>query len=524
MEKDFLKKIINSLFKTLEKLEEREVYINNLNVFPVPDGDTGTNMLMTLKETLESTNNDDLKNFLNDVSKNIVLKAHGNSGIIFSSFLKGFLNKILNFDSDEANILTKAFENGVEASYKILDNPTEGTILTVIRESVRGMKEGKDLIEKIEKSYIYGLEALEKTKEMLPSLKEADVVDAGGDGFLSFLESIYEVFTDRNIKREKATSSSFNVSIWRKRPVYKNCVELIADKRKEDFNIKEKLKKLGDSIILVEDNEKIKIHIHTNEVDELLKLVNRIGEIKEINIRNMIKQQLEFLLDVEIAVITFSIGENIRELFYSLGASIVIDKDENLSYEDLVEIVKDMPSQNIILLPNDKEILFKFEKIRELETKKIEVVETLSIPEGIEALLNFDREKSFDENILNMSESIKKIKSGFIDIFKENLSIKDFEIKEGDFFATVNDEIIVKGDNLLKTIFNLLNKIEINEGLLLLIYGDETDSDEVEKVKVELKKDFPNLNVEIYNGGKRINKIIYSIKWIFNLFSSLFYN
>jgi len=512
MEKDFLKKIINSLFKTLEKLEEREVYINNLNVFPVPDGDTGTNMLMTLKETLESTNNDDLENFLNDVSKNIVLKAHGNSGIIFSSFLKGFLNKILNFNSDEANILTKAFENGVEASYKILDNPTEGTILTVIRESVRGMKEGKDLIEKIEKSYIYGLEALEKTKEMLPSLKEADVVDAGGDGFLSFLESIYEVFTDQSIKREKATSSPFNVSIWRKRPVYKNCVELIADKRKEDFNIKEKLKKLGDSIILVEDNEKIKIHIHTNEVDELLKLVNEIGEIKEINIRNMIKQQLEFLLDVEIAVITFSIGENIRELFYSLGASIVIDKDENLSYKDLVEIINDMPSQNIILLPNDKEILFKFEKISELETKKIEIVETLSIPEGIEALLNFDREKSFDENILNMRENIKKIKSGFIDISKENLSMKDFEIKEGDFFATINDEIIVKGENLFKTIANLLNKIEIYEGSLLLIYGDEIDSDEVKKVKIELKKDFPNLNVEIYNGGKRINKIIYSIK------------
>lgn len=512
MEKDFLKKIINSLFKTLEKLEEREVYINNLNVFPVPDGDTGTNMLMTLKETLESTNNDDLENFLNDVSKNIVLKAHGNSGIIFSSFLKGFLNKILNFDSDEANILTEAFENGVEASYKILDNPTEGTILTVIRESVRGMKEGKDLIEKIEKSYIYGLEALEKTKEMLPSLKEADVVDAGGDGFLSFLESIYEVFTDQSIKREKATSSPFNVSIWRKRPVYKNCVELIADKRKEDFNIKEKLKKLGDSIILVEDNEKIKIHIHTNEVDELLKLVNEVGEIKEINIRNMIKQQLEFLLDVEIAVITFSIGENIRELFYSLGASIVIDKDENLSYKDLVEIINDMPSQNIILLPNDKEILFKFEKISELETKKIEIVETLSIPEGIEALLNFDREKSFDENILNMRESIKKIKSGFIDISKENLSIKDFEIKEGVFFATVNDEIIVKGENLFKTIANLLNKIETYEASLLLIYGDEIDSDEVKKVKMELKKDFPNLNVEIYNGGKRINKIIYSIK------------
>lgn len=512
MEKDFLKKIINSLFKTLEKLEEREVYINNLNVFPVPDGDTGTNMLMTLKETLESTNNDDLENFLNDVSKNIVLKAHGNSGIIFSSFLKGFLNKILNFDSDEANILTEAFENGVEASYKILDNPTEGTILTVIRESVRGMKEGKDLIEKIEKSYIYGLEALEKTKEMLPSLKEADVVDAGGDGFLSFLESIYEVFTDQSIKREKATSSPFNVSIWRKRPVYKNCVELIADKRKEDFNIKEKLKKLGDSIILVEDNEKIKIHIHTNEVDELLKLVNEVGEIKEINIRNMIKQQLEFLLDVEIAVITFSIGENIRELFYSLGASIVIDKDENLSYKDLVEIINDMPSQNIILLPNDKEILFKFEKISELETKKIEIVETLSIPEGIEALLNFDREKSFDENILNMRENIKKIKSGFIDISKENLSMKDFEIKEGDFFATINDEIIVKGENLFKTIANLLNKIEIYEGSLLLIYGDEIDSDEVKKVKIELKKDFPNLNVEIYNGGKRINKIIYSIK------------
>ncbi|MGB9678081.1 MAG: DAK2 domain-containing protein, partial [Candidatus Ratteibacteria bacterium] len=292
--------------------------------------------LMTLKETLEYSHKDDLENFLKNISKNIVLKAHGNSGIIFSSFLKGFLYEILNFDCDELKVLERAFESGLKESYKILDNPIEGTILTVIKESAKGIKEGEDLKDGVKKAYIYGVEALEKTPELLPSLKEAGVVDAGGEGFLSFLESLYEVFIGVNIIREKVSSSFFDVSIWRKRPKYKYCVEVIVERKNEYFGFKDELKKMGDSIIFVEDNEKIKIHIHTNKLDEFSKLINKIGEIKDINIRNMRKQQLEFLLDVEIAIITFSIGENIKDLFYSLGASIVIDKDEK-SFDKLID-------------------------------------------------------------------------------------------------------------------------------------------------------------------------------------------
>lgn len=512
MREDFLKKILNSLFNTLEKLKDREAYINNLNVFPVPDGDTGTNMLMTLKETLEDSHKGDLENFLKNISKNIVLKAHGNSGIIFSSFLKGFLYEILNFDCDELKVLKRAFESGLKESYKILDNPIEGTILTVIKESAKGIKEGEDLKDGVKKAYIYGLEALEKTPELLPSLKEAGVVDAGGEGFLSFLESLYEVFIGESIIREKVFSSFFDVSIWRKRPKYKYCVEVIVERKNEYFGYLDELKKMGDSIIFVEDNEKIKIHIHTNKLDEFSKLINKIGEIKDINIRNMRKQQLEFLLDVEIAIITFSIGENVKDLFYSLGASIVIDKDEKLSLEDIIEIVNDIPSQNIIFLPNDKDLLLALKRIKELSTKKIEIVETLSIPEGVEAILNFDRTNSFDENFLNMRESIKRIKSGFIEVSTRYLNFKDFEIKEGDFFATINDNIVTKGENLFEALFNLLNKLKVNEGSMLLIYGDGVNFDEIERIRFEIKRIFPNLNLEIYNGGQKIYKIIYGIK------------
>ncbi|MGQ9845543.1 MAG: DAK2 domain-containing protein [Caldisericia bacterium] len=512
MREEFFKKILDSLFKTVEKLKEREDYINNLNVFPVPDGDTGTNMLMTLNESMDSSYDENVNNFLKNISKTIVLKAHGNSGIIFSTFIKSFLDKILNFSNDELNSLKKAFEIGLLESYKILDDPIEGTILTVIKESEKGIREGENLKDSIKKAYIYGLEALEKTKELLPSLKEAGVVDAGGEGFLAFLESLYEIFIDEKIIRELKTISNFNLSIWRKRPKYRNCVDVVVEKERDCFGIINQLKNIGDSIIFLEDNEKVKIHIHTNKLDELIKTINNIGEIKEINIRNMRKQQLEFLLDVEIAIITFSLSENIKDLFYSLGASIVIDENENLSFEDLIEIVDDIPSQYIIFLPNDKNLYMTLKKIKEISNKKIEIVKTSSIPEAIEAILNFDRTNSLEENFLNMKESIKRIKSGIIGVSTKNLNLKDLKIKEGDFFATINDRIIAKGGNLTNTLFNLLNKIKFNEGSLLLIYGDGVNFDEIEMIRFEMKRIFPKLNIEVYNGGQKNYKIIYSFK------------
>lgn len=512
MKEEFFKKILDSLFKTVEKLKEREDYINNLNVFPVPDGDTGTNMLMTLNESLKISNDENVYNFLKNISKTIFLKAHGNSGIIFSTFIKSFLDEILNCSNDELNVLKKGFENGVLESYKILDDPIEGTILTVIKESEKGIQEGENLKDSIKKGYIYGLEALEKTKELLPSLKEAGVVDAGGEGFISFLESLYEVFIGEKIIREQKSFSNFNLSIWRKRPKYRDCVDVVVEKKRDCSYIKNQLKNIGDSLIFLEDDEKVKIHIHTNKYDELIKIINNIGEIKEINIRNMRKQQFEFLLDVEIAIITFSLSENIKDLFYSLGASIVIDEDENLSFEDLIEIVNDTPSQYIIFLPNDKNLFKTIKKIKENTNKKIEIVKTSSIPEAIEAILNFDRTNSLEENLLNMKESIKRIKSGVIGVSNKNLHLKDLNIKQGDFFATVNDKIKTKGENLFITLKNLLEKLKFNEGSMLLIYGDGINFDEIEMIRFEMKRIFPKINIQVYNGGQKKYKLIYSLK------------
>lgn len=512
MKEEFLKKTLNVLSRTCEKLEEREKYINSLNVFPVPDGDTGTNMLMTLREALDSPNGnvqDDLKN----IAESIVLKAHGNSGVIFSSFLKGFLEESLRYNGDEPTILTKAFEKGVEIAYKVVEHPAEGTILTVMRECAKGMKEGNSLTDKITKAYNYGLKALEETKELLPTLKEAGVVDAGGDGFLSFLEALYEVFTGQVLAtREKLDSSSFNVSAWRKRPEYKNCVDLVIDKNNVDPDIREELKQLGDSIILIEDEKKVKIHIHTNDVDRVVKCVSKLGTVENINVRNMVQQQLEALLDVETAVVAFTVGEQLSDLFYSLGASVVIDKSEEITYRDLADIINTIPAQNIILLPNDREILSKFIGISKLTTKKADVLETESIPQGIEALLNFNSALTFEENISNIKESIRNIKDGFIDVSKAHTVLNDIELEGGEFFATSKDKVIVKGKDLLAVIFDLLDKFKVNMGSMLLIYGGKVDSTEIDKIKYELSKKYPDLDIETFDGGIEVDKVIYSIK------------
>lgn len=509
---EFYKKIKEAFFITLEKLEEKEVYINNLNVFPIPDGDTGTNMCKTLKDTIESKENYDEIEFLKYLKEKIILKAHGNSGIIFSQFLKGFIEEILNENENYFEKFKKGFEIGYKLSYEILDNPVEGTIITVIREAKDAFKESSDLYNGIRNAYFKGVDTLRKTPELLPVLKEAGVVDAGGEGFVVFLESLVFSFLNKVYERENKFSQSGLVDLWRKKPKYRNCVEIFL-KRKENIKIKRSnLKRFGDSLILIDDGENTKIHIHTNSIDELINYLKDFGEIQEILSRDMIKQQLRFLHDVQIAIITFSISDKISDLLYSLGSTIVIEKEEKPSIEEIIEFVQDVPSREVLILPHDSDLFLTLKKVKEKSSKKVEYIETDSIGRCIEALINFNNSITLEENLEKIREEIKKIKSGIIAKANKDILLDGLEIKSFEYFGTLNKNIIFKGENFIDVSMNLFRKIEIKNGDLLLIYGKSIDYDMIELLRFKILNNFKDINLTIYEGGQNLYDLIYSYK------------
>ncbi len=509
---EFHKKLKETLLLTLKKLEEREAYINNLNIFPIPDGDTGTNMCKTLKDTIESKEKLNEIDFLNYVKEKIILKAHGNSGIIFSQFLKGFIEEILKVNENDFEKLKKGFENGYKLSFEILDNPVEGTIITIIRKAKDALKESSDLYNGIRNAYFKGVDALKKTPELLPILKEAGVVDAGGEGFVVFLESLLFSFLNEEYERNDRFSENELVNIWRKRPNYRNCVEVFL-KRKENINIERgDLKRFGNSLILIDDVENIKIHIHTNDVDGLINYLKEFGEIQEIVSRDMIKQQLRFLHDVQISIITFSISDKISDLLYSLGSTIVIEKEEKPSVEEIIEFVQDVPSREVLIIPHDSDLFLTLRKVKEKSSKKVEYVETESIGECIEALINFNSSLNLYENLEKMREEIKKIKSGIIAKANKDILSSDLEVKTFEYFGTLNKNIIVKGDNFMDVAINLFRKIKIKNGALLLIYGNSIDFDMIEFLRFKILNNFKDINLTIYDGGQKFYDLIYSYK------------
>lgn len=510
--KDLYKKIKDSLFLTLNKLEEKETYINNLNVFPVPDGDTGTNMYKTLKETVESIESHDDDDFLKNFKEKIILKAHGNSGIIFSQFLKGFIEKILSNSLDDFEKIKRGFERGYKFSYEILDNPIEGTILTVIKEALKGLKSSKNINEGIKKAYLFGVDALEKTPEILPILKDAHVVDAGGEGFVLFLESLLYIFNNESYKREMIKIDDLSLSIRRKRSNFRYCVEAFIKNECEIPDLKRKLKKYGNSIIVIKEKDELKIHIHTNKIDEIKDFFDTIGEVKEIIIRDMRKQQLKFLSDTKIGIVTFSLSDKISDLLYSLGSSVVLDLNEKPSLEEILETINDIPNDEILILPNDKDLNLSIKKLKDLTNKKIENIETNFITEAVQALLNFNNSLSFEENVKNMKDSISSLNSGYIAKAEKSVKLRDLEINKGDYFLNDKKGIVLKNSDPTSLFMKFLKELNKSIEEIILIYGSDIDFSLKEELRFKILKEYSSVDLITYDGDQKIYTIIFSVK------------
>ncbi len=543
------KAIINAAFV----LRQNKKNVDALNVFPVPDGDTGTNMSLTMDQAvreLEKVSSNDLKKIADALAWGSLMGGRGNSGVILSQLFRGFAQGIpSNKKSITPYELATAYKNGVDAAYRAVMRPVEGTILTVARETADKMimeaRRYEDLETVLENTIKYGEKVLEKTPDMLKVLKEANVVDAGGKGLIflmkGFLEAIKNPNLDVTSLKEKNYESSYKTAYESEKIPqeikYIYCTELLITGKEIDINsLKQELDGIGDSMIVTGMGDLVKIHIHTNNPDRVLNAALKRGELSKIKIDNMKIQHNEIInnevveenkADIKISenkettskkkvgVIAVSQGKGLNEIFKSMGADIIEGgQSMNPSTEDILSAIENSSYEDAIILPNNKNIILTAQQAKSISTKNVYVVPTKSIPQGIAALLAFNPDFSVQENISNMERNIQNVISGEVTYAVRDTSWDGIKIKKGDIIGIKEDDIVVIGDNKEKVLLDLVDKMAEGAigGIITIYYGDDVSEDSVKEAVEALTEKYKDFDVEYYFGGQSLYYYIVSLE------------
>ncbi len=517
--------------------------VDALNIFPVPDGDTGTNMYLTFQSALrEASNNQSSRviDLLESAAYGALMGARGNSGVIVSQFFRGFV-KALPKDLDKLGKfeLVQGINGAYTMSYQAVRQPVEGTILTIIREMARFASDNAtrdlSLAQFMNEIYQHGREVLARTPEMLPVLKQAGVVDAGGQGLIFFVEGLVremngEASDDISHVVLASPSKVTSVSPYTDNELlpdteinFQYCTEFILKGKELDLeHIKDSLNPHGDCLLVVGDENTVKIHIHTNNPGLILDFAVRLGDMFEIQIHNMIEQSQQRLAkqaasegDARIGVVSVAVGEGLERIFRSLGANRLVNGGQtmNPSIEDLAKAVSAVPAPEVILLPNNSNIVMTANHVQDLVTKKVRVIPTQSIPEGLTAMLSFSEEKTLDENFESMSEKIHSIITGEITYAVRNTKIGDLEINQGDVIGLVNGGIVNSGSTPEQVLEATLKQVpNANSGLISVYYGSDVTSITAQDVLNRLETMFPDAEVELYYGGQPLYYYFFSIE------------
>ena len=535
--------------------KENEGKINNLNVFPVPDGDTGTNMLLTLKSIQQEINNMDdftMKNLAEKISFSSLMGARGNSGVILSQILKGFLDKIKDTERLDFQELRNALKSSMELAYSSVQNPTEGTMLTTIKDiyqvvdnlnidSVQYMELLDLMINETEKS-------VSRTTFLLPVLKQAGVVDAGAQGILEILIGLRKAImylknNNTNTKKTKKDADSDEIKETR------NIVEVEEQKGLRQINLKsdikfiycteliikgkninlirlrEDIESLGDSALVVGNDRLIKIHIHTNYPQKVLRRTLREGTLHEIQINNMVDQSKQAMVPEEaqiigapvkdVGLIAISNGDGFDEIFKSVGVDIVIKGGQSMnpSTYEIVKAINKLESEKIILFPNNKNIILAANQAKKIVKKNVTVIPTISIPQGISAVLIYNSDLTLEENVNNMEKTIKNIKTGEITNAVRDANLFVGEIKKGAFIGLSNGKVKVVSDTLIDAVIELAREmVDGSEEILTFYYGEGISADENKELESLLKNYFPKIEIEFHKGGQPLYPYIFSIE------------
>lgn len=506
--------------------------VNALNVFPVPDGDTGTNMSLTMNSAVKELSGlDSVTKVANAVSTGSLMGARGNSGVILSQLFRGFAQGVGEKKTLFANDFAFALQRGVDLAYKSVMKPVEGTILTVSKAvanaAIKQARQNKDIIEVLSYALLQGQVALNNTPNQLAVLKQAGVVDAGGKGFLFIIEgglkalqgekiNDIQVSVSKDIREEQKSSDSQQIA-------FQYCTEFIikGDKLSSEL-IREKIRNKGDSLLVVGADGLIKVHIHTNHPGEILEYAVAMGTIHDIKIDNMKDQHQDYPPlaepepdDVNCAVVTVAAGDGLAEIFTSLGADRVINGGQtmNPSAEDLVNAIKDVSAREVIILPNNSNIILTAKQAQSLSHKPVQVVPTKFFVQGLAAMLAFEKDETSGKNAEKMAKAFTHVKAGEVTYAVRNSSYDNMVINEGDILGLTNGSIKVIGQDINKVVLDLLLELvdEENE-LITLFYGKDVSKDSTQELSEKIKTNFPDLDVDIHFGGQPLYYYLISVE------------
>ena len=533
-----------------KNLEVKKEWINELNVFPVPDGDTGTNMTLTIMSAVKEVNNlEDVQmtSLAKAISSGSLRGARGNSGVILSQLLRGFTKGIRDLEELDAVALARAVDKGVETAYKAVMKPKEGTILTVARgvadKALELAEDAEDLQTFLEDVLEEGRRVLAKTPDMLPVLKEEGVVDSGGQGLMVVLEGAFDAFMGKEVDLTfDGGESAKVVKITPQAEAdikFGYCTEFIIVLNKEftaedEVDFKAYLSSLGDSIVCVADDEVVKIHVHTNDPGLAIQRALTYGSLSRIKIDNMREEHQEKLIKdaekiaaqqaeeaakapkKEVGFISVSIGEGFGQIFRDLGVDYLIEGGQtmNPSTEDMLNAISKVNAEHIFILPNNKNIILAANQAKALtKDKDIIVIPTKTVPQGITAVINYVPEKSVEDNEKDMTEEITRVKTGQITYAVRDTHIDDKEIHEGDIMGIGDHGMLAVGKEVAAVAKETVEQMVDDETELISIYyGEGFTEEEAEKLAGELEEQYDYCDVEVNCGGQPIYYCIISVE------------
>lgn len=530
-----------------QNLSNNADLVDSLNVYPVPDGDTGTNMNLTMTSGREEVENNLSKNIGElgkTFSKGLLMGARGNSGVILSQLFRGFCKNIESESEINSKLLAESFQAGVETAYKAVMKPVEGTILTVAKDAAQAAIEKanntEDCIELMEYIIVKANESLENTPNLLAVLKEVGVVDSGGKGLLCVYEGFLKALKGEEVEAKVAKidkdefvhdEHDFHGVINTEDIIYGYCTEMMVrfGKNKKAFDeqeFRQDMSQFGDSLLVINDEEIVKVHVHTEYPGKVFNYGQQYGELIKLKVENMREQHREVIRKeqhtakpkmetVETAIITISMGEGISEIFKSMGATHIISGGQtmNPSTEDIVKVIEQSKCKRAIILPNNKNILMASEQAASIVDAEAVVIPTKSIPQGISALFQYDVDATLEENKAQMADSVNNVKSGSLTYAVRDTKIDGVEIKKDAFMGLIEDKIVSSQSDQLTTVTELLIEMLAEDSeILTVIIGQDAEQAVTDNMINWIEEQYPDVEVEVHEGGQPIYQYFFSVE------------
>ncbi|WP_062911949.1 fatty acid kinase catalytic subunit FakA [Staphylococcus aureus] len=530
-----------------QNLSNNADLVDSLNVYPVPDGDTGTNMNLTMTSGREEVENNLSKNIGElgkTFSKGLLMGARGNSGVILSQLFRGFCKNIESESEINSKLLAESFQAGVETAYKAVMKPVEGTILTVAKDAAQAAVEKanntEDCIELMEYIIVKANESLENTPNLLAVLKEVGVVDSGGKGLLCVYEGFLKALKGEKVEAKVAKldkdefvhdEHDFHGVINTEDIIYGYCTEMMVrfGKNKKAFDeqeFRQDMSQFGDSLLVINDEEIVKVHVHTEYPGKVFNYGQQYGELIKLKVENMREQHREVIRKeqhtakpkmetVETAIITISMGEGISEIFKSMGATHIISgvQTMNPSTEDIVKVIEQSKCKRAIILPNNKNILMASEQAASIVDAEAVVIPTKSIPQGISALFQYDVDATLEENKAQMADSVNNVKSGSLTYAVRDTKIDGVEIKKDAFMGLIEDKIVSSQSDQLTTVTELLIEMLAEDSeILTVIIGQDAEQAVTDNMINWIEEQYPDVEVEVHEGGQPIYQYFFSVE------------